>query len=149
MYMRIGGLTMGWKFTANGAVSLHDCEISEIIFGEDVILMFDDGFDVFGDCPQNGTYKNMRTGKAAVILENARFISGEISLDDEEKSRKITADELAELELDILDFREFPESVMLECDAFQDDKDAGFCEVEIACNGVRFCWNEFTEEAWF
>lgn len=42
---------MEWKFTAESAVSLHGCGISEIIFGEDSILMFDDGFDVFGDCP--------------------------------------------------------------------------------------------------
>lgn len=138
---------MEWKFTAENAVTLHDCGISEIIFGEDVILMFDDGFDVFADCPQNGTGKNMRTGKAAVILDNARFISGEISLDDE--ARQITADELSELELGILDFRELPDSVLLECDAFRDGKDAGFCEVEFACKGVRFCWNEFTDEAWF
>lgn len=138
---------MEWKYTADSAVSLHDCGISEIIFGEDVILMLDEGFDVFGDCPQNDTGKNMRTGKAAVILENARFISCEVSLDNE--SQQIAADELSELELEILDFRKLPDSVLLECDAFRNGKDAGFCEVEFACKGVRFCWNEFTEEAWF
>lgn len=140
---------MEWKFTAETAVSLHDCEINEIIFSEDIILKFYEGFDVFADCPQNDTGKNMRTGKAAVILENAEFVSGELSLEDEKETLKISADDLAELELEILDFRMLPESVLLECDAFQNGEDAGFCEVEIACKNVRFCWNEFIEETWF
>lgn len=52
---------------------------------------------------------------------------------------------------EVLDFKRLPDSVILECDAWnrKGGKDSGFCEVEFSCEEVLFCWNKFTSDAWF
>ena len=141
---------MDWKFQTNDCrVTLHDHEITEFVFDEDITLIFEDGFDVFADCSLNKTGRHKQTGKAAVILKNSKFVSGFISSGFVD--RHITQDELLQLELEVLDFRRLPDSVILECDAWSRDthKDAGFCEAEFSCTDVLFGWNEFTDDAWF
>ena len=139
---------MKFNFCADNGVTLHDCEITEWISGEDITMVFEDGFDVFADCPQNDTGRHKRTGKSAVILKNGGFVSGEISLENNE-ANPVCQEELAELELEVLDFKVLPDSVILECDAWKDGKDAGFCEMEFSCTKVVYCWNEFSGDAWF
>lgn len=142
---------MEWKFQADEdrGVTLHDHEITEWIFGEDITLIFEDGFDVFADCPQNDTGRHKQTGQAAVILKNGRFVSGIISFEGSE--RAISQDEISQLDLEVLDFRRLSDSVILECDAWSHDthKDAGFCELEFSCTDTLFYWNEFSGDAWF
>ena len=139
---------MNFKITAESGVTLHDCEITEWIFGEDITMLFGDGFDVFEDCPQNDTGRHKRTGKAAVVLKSADFVSGKLYLENNEE-KQIDKNDLTELELEILDFKILPDSVILECDAWKNEKDAGFCELEFSCEKVLYCWNEYTDDAWF
>ena len=75
---------MDFKYCAETGVTLHDCEISEWIFGEDITLVFEDGFDVFANCPENDTGRHKRTGKSAVILKSSGFISGKAYLANNE-----------------------------------------------------------------
>ena len=141
---------MDWKYKADeNGVTLHDHEITEWVFGEDVTLFFEDGFDVFADCPQNCTERHKQTGKSAVILRNGRFVSGFISSGFVD--RHITSDELLHLDLEVLDFKRLPDGVILDCDAWSHEthRDAGFCEVMFSCSDVICCWNEFTGDAWF
>ena len=139
---------MSYKYSAESGVTLHDCEINEWIFGDDITMVFEDGFDVFADCPRNGTGRHKRTGKSAVILQNGSLVSGKTYLaNDEEK--QVNKEELTKMEFDVLDFKILPDSVILECDAWKDGKDAGFCELEFSCEKVLYCWNEFTDDAWF
>ena len=151
---------MTFKHCAENGVTLHDCDITEWEFAEDITFVFEDGFDVFADCPQNDTGRHMHTGKSAVILKNAEFVSGEASLGNtyygagegfgEAKTRTVSKEEMTQLELEVLDFKILPDSVFLECDAWKNDgEDAGFCEFEFSCEGVLFQWNEFTDDAWF
>ena len=128
-------------------VSLHDCAISGWISGEDTVCEFEDGFDVFADNPENITGRHKRTGKAAVVLKNAVFVSCELS--DDNGTTALTETDIAGLELDVLDFRRFPDSVLFACDAFRNGRDAGFCELEFSCSEVIYCWNDYTDDAWF
>lgn len=140
---------MDWKYKSDNfrGVSVHDCEISEWVFGEDIVCVFEDGFDVFADDPQNDTGRHKRTGKAAVVLKNAAFRSGELS--DDNGTATITQADIAGLELDVLDFKNLPDAVLFACDAFRDGRDAGFCELEFSCSEVLYCWNDYTDDAWF
>ncbi len=72
---------MDMKFVSDDidSISLHDCDISEFKFGEDIELIFEDGFDVASPNPLNGTGRHKRTGEAAVVLKNGRYVSGEMS----------------------------------------------------------------------
>ncbi len=140
---------MDWSFVSDdcGSVSLHDCEISRWAFGKDIICEFDDGFDVFADNPQNDTGRHKRTGKSEVVLKGAAYVSGELYSDGGTKT--LAMENLSEQELWVLDFRRLINSVTLACDAFKDNKDAGFCTLEFMCAEVLYRWNEFTEDAWF
>ena len=140
---------MDWKYKSVcfRGVSLHDCAISGWISGGDTVVEFEDGFDVFADDPQNDTGRHKRTGKAAVVLKNAAFISGELS--DNNDTGTLAESDIAGLELDVLDFKRFPDSVLFACDAFRNGRDAGYCELEFSCSDVIFCWNDYTDDAWF
>lgn len=142
---------MDWKYKTNeNGITLHDHEITEWIFGEDdIMLIFEEGFDVFKDCGINQTGRHKQTGKSVVILKKGRFVSGELSSGQDIKV--ISQDDLPDLELEVLDFKRLSDSVIFECDAWsrKGGKDIGFCEVEFSCEDVLFCWNEFTCDAWF
>ena len=139
---------MDFKYCAETGVTLHDCEISEWIFTEDTTMIFEDGFDVFANCPENDTGRHKRTGKSAVILKNSDFVSGKAYLANNEE-KQVNKEELPDMEFDVLDFKILPDSVIIECDAWKDGKDAGFCELEFYCKKVFYCWNEFIDDAWF
>lgn len=150
MYMYNGVLRrMDWKFKSDNfrGVSLHDCSISGWTRGEDTEVGFEDGFDVFANDRANDTGRHKRTGKAAVVLKNAALVSGELSGNN--GTEALTEADIAGLELDVLDFKRLPDSVLFACDAFRNGRDAGFCELEFACSGVIFCWNDYTDDAWF
>lgn len=140
---------MDWKFTDSvfGSVSLHDCEISGWIFGSDTVCEFEEGFDVFADNPHNSTGRHKRTGRSAVVLKNAAFRLCELS--DDNGTSVLTEADISGLELDVLDFKRLPDSAVFACDAFINGRDAGFCELEFACSEVIYCWNEYTDDAWF
>lgn len=150
---------MNFKYHADTGVSLHDCGITEWVFGNDITAVFGDGFDVFKDCPQNGTGHSKRTGKAAVVMKNGKFVKGEVSLGNtyyaagegfpETECKPLSLEEIPERELEVLDFRILPDGAVFMCDAWKNGEDAGFCEIEFSCESVEFRWNEFTDDAWF
>ena len=140
---------MDWKYKSDffRGVSLHDCSISGWIRGVDTVVEFDEGFDVFAGDPQNDTGRHKRTGKSAVVLKNAAFMSGELSVDN--GTTELSEADIAGLEFDVLDFKRFPDSVVFACDAFRNGRDAGFCELEFSCSEVIYCWDDYTDDAWF
>lgn len=140
---------MEWRFRTSEAekISLHDHNITERIFEEDITLIFGNGFDICKECELNQTGRHKQTGKAAVILKKGRFFSGKL-LDQDVKA--ISQDELLNWRLVVLSFERLPDSMIFEFDAVEENgKFAGICEVEFTCGDVLFCWNEFTGDAWF
>lgn len=141
---------MDWKYTSDvfDSVTLHDCRITRWIFGGDIICELDDGFDVFADCPQNDTGRHKRTGKAAMILQNADFLRGTLYVSDKDE-KPLGKDDIAMLELEVLEEKRHTDSVFLACDAWKTKYGDCYCEIEFSCSGIIYCWNEFTEDAWF
>lgn len=150
---------MNFRYRADTGVTLHDCDITEWIFDDDMTAVFEDGFDVFKDCPQNDTGHSKHTGKAAVVLKDGKFVKGEVSLGNtyyeagegfhEAECKPLALEEIPGLELEVLDFKIFTGGAVFMCDAWKNGEDAGFCEIEFSCAAVEFQWNEFTDDAWF
>lgn len=99
--------------------------------------------------PQNLSGRHKRTGNAAIVLKNGAFHSAEYpSYEDNGKevpAQNIDFSELSELELEVFDYY-FENGVFtLECITLHGE----FCKVKLTCGKPLFCWNEFTEDAWF
>ncbi|MDE7398256.1 MAG: hypothetical protein K2N06_01890 [Oscillospiraceae bacterium] len=140
---------MNWKYiTESDEVSLHDCLVTEWVFGEDITLNFEDGFDVCRANPLNDTGRHKRTGKSAVILKGGQFVSGTLYITKTEEKRLFEAD-FSGLEIEILELKRTADSVILECDAWRTEHGDCFCELKFKCEGIVYCWNEFTDDAWF
>lgn len=142
---------MNWKYRSDDyrSVSLHDCDLTECLYDEDGLsLIFEYGFDVCAENPLNETGRHKRTGKAAVALKNGRFLQGTLYISDKEE-KPLYEDDIADVELEILDFKRYPDSVFLACDAWRTAYGDCYCQIEFACSGVTFCWNEFMDDAWF
>ena len=132
--------------THDPAVSLHDCIADRIIFGEDIIFEFDDGIDIPKQNSHNSTGHDMRTGKAAVVLKKGVYKSGISYLEKDEKA-KISAEELETTELEILSF-EFDQNTG-EIKISADSDRRLYLELVFSAESVEYCWNEFTDTAWF
>lgn len=142
---------MEWKYRSGDcrSVSLHDCDLTECLSEEGaLLLMFRYGFDVCAENPLNDTGRHKHTGKAAIALENGRFMQGMLYISDKEE-KPLNEDEIGVVELEVLDFKRYPDSVLLECDALHTLYGVCYCQVEFACSSVEFRWNEFTDDAWF
>lgn len=147
----MGGGNMDWKYRSGDcrSVSLHDHTLTECLSDDgELLLIFEHGFDVCAENPLNDTGRHKHTGKAAVALENGRFLEGTLYVSQTEE-KQLYEEEIAELTIDVIDFKRYPDSVFLACDAWIADHDVCYCQIEFACAGVEFCWNEFTDDAWF
>ncbi len=149
---------MDQKFISDDidSISLHDCDISEFVFGDDIVLIFEDGFDVCAENPLNKTGRHKRTGKAAVVLKKGEFLSAEYPSYEEDNgsfvpAEKIEQSELSSLELEVYDIDSYENGVLtLSCYACNPKIDgAPFCRVRMSCAELLFCWNKFTDDAWF
>lgn len=148
---------MDWKFVSDDidSISLHDCDITAWEFGEKIALLFGDGFDVCAENPLNGTGRHKRTGKAAVVLKNGKLISAEYPecTDRNDKivpAEEISLNELLKLELETTSFEYESGILTLECYVWEPPKSGNsFCVVKLSCDELLFCWNEFTDDAWF
>ena len=137
---------MNWKFkTVDDNISLHDHLISDVDIGKDIILFFDDGFDVTKDniCNQTGCHK--RTGRSAVVLHDARYIGG-VKFLNEASEKEIAIEELKNIDFEVLEFKYMAGKVEIYGDAWDE---CLFSKLEFICNKVSYCWNEFIDDAWF
>lgn len=157
MYQEQEGCVLDMKFVSDDidSISLHDCDISEFKFGEDIELIFEDGFDIASPNPLNGTGRHKRTGKAAVVLKKGQYVSGEMSFGRvynnagdgfADECRPISENELSELQFEVLAFKFEDGTAFFVGDSW---KECNFCELKFVCANMLFCWNEFTDDAWF
>lgn len=142
---------MDWKYRSEdcGSVSLQDHDLTECLpDGDRLLLMFGYGFDVCAENPLNETGRHKHTGKAAIALKNGRFLRGTLYISEKEE-KPLREEEIAALTIEVLDLKRYPDSVFLAGDAWCKDHGLCYCQIEFACSGVAFCWNEFTDDAWF
>lgn len=166
-------MTGSWKFISEDAetISLHDCCIDRTEeAGRDLILYFDDGFDVTRENLLNSTGRHRNTGPAAMILKGWQFIDAAfgpdcfqvIRLDNGQEKRiplpivVITREQfLHSLELEVLGHAWEPEKglLTLDGDGSMDPpppgSETGFVTVRLACEQLLFCWNDLPRDAWF
>lgn len=145
---------MEWEFVSDdfNSLSLHDCDISEFVFEDDMALIFEYGFDICAENPLNETGRHKRTGKASVLLKNGKFVSAEYPEYTETDgsvipAKKIDPKELQPLELEVYSFDYESGIFGLDCLAWTNKH--LLCRVQFSCSEVLFCWNEFTDDAWF
>lgn len=139
---------MDWKIvTEDDHISLHDHSISDIHLGTDIILLFDDGFDVTRDNIKNKTGRHKRTGSASVILHNGIYMRG-IKFWPNEAEKNVNKEELSNIDLEVLEFSFDSDKGKVEI--FGDAWDECLlCELEFKASEVSYCWNEFVDDAWF
>lgn len=139
---------MDWKIvTEDDQISLHDHSISDIHFGTDIILLFDDGFDVTRNNTENKTGRHKRTGSASVILHNGIYMQGiKFLLNDAEKN--VNKEEVSNIDPEVLEFSFDSDNGKIEIigDAWDE---CLLCKLEFKASKVSYCWNEFVDDAWF
>ena len=164
-------VTERWKFVSEDAdtISLHDCYIDRVEeAGMDLILHFDEGFDVTNDNPLNPTGRHRNTGPAAIILKNWRFLEGtfnrdvKVSFPDGTQyylpEEPLNQEQLAAFSAEVLDFGWNPETGEFRMDGdggiYYDDPDipdgsVGFVVLRLCAAQALFCWNDLPRDAWF
>ena len=139
-----------WKvITEDDNISLHDCIISRIDFGNDIVLHFEDGFNVTKDNACNSTKRHKLTDESAVVLHQAKDFKGVKYLKDD-TAINLEKTEINKIDFEILDFSFDKETgqVKISGRAWDEEGDV-FSELEAKACRVTYCWNELIEDAWF
>jgi len=157
-----------WKYKSSDFehFSLHDHSIDEIQpSGNDILLIFKGGFDIYSTHPLNDTGKHKHTTASQIILRNASFTQGSLyrwDWQDAETEQKefdlawlIKSPYNFEILDSVLNFKAEDETVALygrlvlplyEPDYKWAEEQAN---LSFSCNGVVFCWNDYSGDAWF
>lgn len=137
-----------WKIiTEDDNISLHDHMVSSFDFGKDILLRFEDGFDVTKNHSCNETMRHKQTGAAAVVLHNAVYIKGVKFLPDN-KEQNVAQEELGTIELEVLEFSFCKEKRKVEIFGEAWDE-CWLCRLEFTADKVSYCWDDFVDDAWF
>lgn len=139
---------MNWKVkTEDNDISLHDHVISDVHFGNDITLLFEDGFDVKKENVCNKMGRHKITGSAAMILHNAGYMRG-VKYLPENLEKTVEIEELVKIDFEVLDFSFDHETGKAEFVGNAWDESV-FCKLEFKADKVSYCWNEFVDDAWF
>ena len=152
-----------WKYESCDLenISLHDNFIDKIqTERNDILLIFNEGFDVVKTHPLNDTGKSKRTTASQIILRNSKFSKGIIHHSERQKKRS----EQEEIDfawllnstcyfevLDwVLNFKVEAGVVSLKGNmCWENSPKREYSELEFSCSDVLFCWNDYSEDAWF
>ena len=147
-----------WKYESCDFenISLHDNFIDKVqTERNDILLIFNEGFDVLKTHPLNDTGKSKRTTASQIILRNSKFSKGIIHHSERERQEIDLAcllDSTCYFEvLDwILKFKVEDGTVALFGEMYwENSPKREFSELEFFCSDVLFCWNDYSEDAWF
>lgn len=148
-----------WIYQSNEYehISLHDNEINEIyIENNDIILTFNDGFDVVKTHPLNDTSKSKHTTKSQIILQNSKFTYATLCLG----TNKMTGTD----EYERLTYSPFVDAFdCYEVLAFSYEKGIlnllgnltggeyknDVFELNFLISDLIFCWNDYSQDSWF
>jgi hypothetical protein len=150
-----------WKYQSSDVenISLHDQVIDEIqTHDDDILLIFNEGFDVVKTHPLNDTGKSKHTTASQIILRNAEFLKGITHhwAGQEKKSEQEEFDiawflkSTCSFEVLDLDFNAEDGVVSLNGNmCLEISPKMEYSELEFSCNEFLFCWNDYSEDAWF
>ncbi len=137
-----------WKvITEDDNISLHDHSVSSFDFGNDILLLFEDGFDVTKEHSCNETKRHKQTGASAVILHDAVYVKG-IKFLPGNKEKEVALEEVNLIDLEVLDFSFCKENQ--EVKIFGEAGDECLCcELTFKADRISYCWDDFVDDAWF
>ena len=152
-----------WKYESCDIenISLHDHFIDEVqTDGNDILFTLNEGFDVVKTHPLNNTGKSKRTTASQIALKNSKFIKGTIHhWKWQEKENRQEEIDLAwflnsACSFKVLDwtlnFKAEDGTVLLNGIMYWESSPKGeYSELEFSCRDVLFCWNDYSEDAWF
>jgi len=144
-----------WKYKSQDIehISLHDCSFGEILVEDnDVLLIFNEGFDIVKTHPLNDTGNSKNTTKSQIVLKNAKFIYGKSDYWNKEMC------DFAEFinyfsSFEILEFRidngEIVFNGYFSPKNRKNSSNQHFMSLSFLCADVIFCWNDYSADAWF
>jgi len=149
-----------WKYKSGDIenISLHDNFINKIqVDGDNILLIFDDGFDVLKTHPLNDTGKSKRTTKSQIVLKKSEFREGRVySWEQQDKHDKIDFERLLSPDcffevLDwILKFSKEDGKVSIQGNiCWENFSNREYSILEFSCEEILFCWNDYCDDAWF
>ena len=146
-----------WKYESDDweNISLHDHTFDRTrLDGDDIMLVFDDGFDVVKTHHLNDTEKSKHTTASQIILKNGKLIKGTIlryiGSDRQGREEEIDLAWLLNFAhgIEVLKFSMENNVFMLFSQAMYEGE-MEFLTLEISCSDVLFCWNDYSADAWF
>lgn len=147
-----------WKVESSDFehISLHDNFISKVqMDGDDILLIFNEGFDVVKTHPLNDTGKSKLTTAAQIILRNGNLTKGTllryIGTENQGIEEEINFTYLLNFthEIEVSHFHvENGVFSLFSHEIIHDDK-MDFLTLAFSCNDVLFCWNDYASDAWF
>jgi len=152
-----------WEFMSSDIenISLHDNSIDQIQLADnDILLIFNEGFDVHNAHPLNDTGKAKRTTASQIILSDARLIGGVIhhhnmqsnQVGDECISISWLLETAWQFEVSDWSLKYDPEKGTATLHGYMhlaNPYKQEFAELTFACGGAVFCWNGYVGDAWF
>ena len=152
-----------WKYKSSDFenISLHDHYIDAIqTNGNDILFIFNEGFDIVKTHPLNDTGVSKRTTDSQIVLKNSKFLNGAIQhWDWQEKKSEQEEINLVWLlnstfSFEVLDwflnFKVEDGVVSLKGNmCWENSSKREYSELEFSCGDVLFCWNDYSEDAWF
>lgn len=142
-----------WTFESNNHqdIALHDNKFNEIIVEDDnIILIFNDGFDVVKSHPLNDTQKSKHTTKSRIVLMNAQFVKGN-TFDSRNQSYEFGSRALVNGfdHFEVLEFKIENDALYLFGNLDADSIKNQCAEIWFSCSNVIFSWNDYSSDAWF
>jgi len=143
-----------WKYQSNDIdnISLHDHLIDDIVVdGNNILLVFPNGFDVVNTHALNDTGKSKLTGNAQIVLESARFLSGAVySHQNEKKNFSISMLGRQFSSIEVLEGKVKGKVFILHGNLHRKPISSfEYMELSFFCEGFVFCWNEYVNDSWF
>lgn len=150
----MGNLSEWHVSTRDNRVSLHDCTISTVTFGRDITLFFIEGIYVLSQNSCNKAGHHERTGPAAVILRDGRYLNGyfegiiknQDGLEILSPVLQIMEKDIEKYEIVVLSYFLKKKKNIVELQGFSYEVEEGYppyCSLFFSCSEIMYCWNEF------
>lgn len=131
--------------TQEAQLTLHDCFITNVGFGRELILSFEQGIDILASHSLNPTHRHQTTGPAEVVLQSYELVQVREVYGAEDFSPSLEALTSKRVEVLCFEFDRATRTAQLLCDI-----DWRYCVAyTFSCEAVYYKWNELTGDAWF
>jgi len=143
-----------WKYQTDDIanISLHDHLIDDIILqGNDILLMFTNGFDVGSMHSLNDTGTSKLTGKSQILLTNAKYcsnVSHVLNSDVHKTESTLIGNQFRGFE--VLDFNVEGSRFTLHGNLHgKINTSVSHMDLSFFCGKIACCWDCYESDSWF